>query len=136
MQFSPDDMLGAWSVGKVPFISMFTVFYFMRDRFIAAPLCSWYVLQAEAVSRPYSDWSLGLAALLAVSSLLPIAGAALCWAARGCRGRPRADSVRYESGGLFHRVDTTASTKPMLDNFEVSPGPIAWIQNELFVHAR
>ncbi len=82
-------------------------------------------IQAEAVSRPYSDWSLGLAALLAVSSLLPIAGAALCWAARGCRGRPRADSVRYESGGLFHRVDTTASTKPMLDNFEVSPRPVA-----------
>ena len=70
------------------------------------------------MSRPYSDWSLGLAALLAVSSLLPIAGAALYWAARGCQRT--GDTARYESGSLFHRVDTTASTKPMLDNFEVN----------------
>lgn len=77
---------------------------------------AWDRAQAETVSRPYSDWSLGLAAVLAVSSLLPIAGAGLCWAVRG--RRTGGEAGRYDSGGLFHRVDTTASTKPMLDNFE------------------
>jgi len=66
--------------------------------------------------KEYPPWALVIAAILAVASLIPISGGVIIWWIQGCRG----NSGSKYSPGAFHRVDTNASTRPMMDGFEVN----------------
>eukprot|EP00088_Acartia_fossae_P020275 TRINITY_DN21906_c0_g1_i2.p1 TRINITY_DN21906_c0_g1~~TRINITY_DN21906_c0_g1_i2.p1 ORF type:complete len:168 (-),score=22.81 TRINITY_DN21906_c0_g1_i2:126-629(-) len=77
---------------------------------------AWNREKAETEELTYPGWSLGLAAILAVASLVPIFIGLCMWARRGCRRHERPGDYQP---GFFHRVDTTASTRPMLDSFDV-----------------
>ena len=74
-------------------------------------------VQATGVKKEYPGWTLGVAALLAVSSIIPmIVGAVGHFGQKLCR---RNQKHSYDTG-KFYRVDTTASTQPMLgDNYQV-----------------
>jgi hypothetical protein len=52
------------------------------------------------------------AAILAISSLIPIAGGAILHVVR------RLQNENYYQSSMIHRVDTNASTHPMMSNFE------------------
>ena len=67
------------------------------------------------VELEYPPWALVIAGLLAVASLIPILGGAMIYWIQGYTGTT---GSKY-SPGAFHRVDTNASTRPMMDTFEV-----------------
>ena len=76
------------------------------------------MLQAAGEKKEYAGWALGVAALLAVSSLIPIMVGVVVHLVKRCNSR---DNKHAYEAGKFYRVDTTASTRPMLeDNYEVS----------------
>jgi len=80
---------------------------------------AWNRNKAAGEKKEYTGWALGLAALLAVSSLIPILVGAVVHLIKRCNSRDNKHS--YESG-KFYRVDTTASTAPMLGtNYEDFP---------------
>ena len=75
-------------------------------------------LKASGEKKEYAGWALGVAALLAMSSLIPILVGALVHLIKHLSGK---NSKHSYDTGKFYRVDTTASTRPMLgDNYEVS----------------
>ena len=74
-------------------------------------------LKASGEKKEYAGWALGVAALLAMSSLIPILVGALVHLIKHFSGK---NSKHSYDTGKFYRVDTTASTRPMLgDNYEV-----------------
>ncbi|XP_023345214.1 sodium- and chloride-dependent transporter XTRP3A [Eurytemora carolleeae] len=75
---------------------------------------AWNKEKAMNEEKEYPPWALVIAAILAVASLIPIAGGVIIWWIQGCRG----NSGSKYSPGAFHRVDTNASTRPMMDGFE------------------
>ena len=66
---------------------------------------AWDRHSAAGVRKDYPAWSLVIAAMLALSSLVPILLGLLAQAVRSSSAGDR---------GKFYRVDTTASTRPML----------------------
>ena len=66
---------------------------------------AWDRHSAAGVRKDYPAWSLIIAAMLALSSLVPILLGLLAQAVRTSSAGDR---------GKFYRVDTTASTRPML----------------------
>jgi len=80
---------------------------------------AWDRHTATGVKKEYPGWTLGVAALLAVSSIIPmIVGAVGHFGQKLCR---RNQKHSYDTG-KFYRVDTTASTQPMLgDNYQDFP---------------
>jgi len=80
---------------------------------------AWNKTMAAGEKKEYPDWTLGVAALLAMSSLIPILVGAFMHMINTCNVRSKEHSLNL---GKFYRVDTNASTKPMLgDNFEEFP---------------
>ena len=76
------------------------------------------LFKASGEKKEYAGWALGVAALLAVSSLIPILIGVVVHLVK--RFSTTNNKHAYEAG-KFYRVDTTASTRPMLgDNYEVS----------------
>jgi len=72
---------------------------------------------ASGVKKEYPGWALGVAGLLAASSLIPIIVGFLVFLIKG----PTSRKHMYQAG-KFHRVDTSASTRPMLgENYEDFP---------------
>jgi len=80
---------------------------------------AWNRKMAAGEKKEYGGLALGVAALLAVSSLIPILVGLVVHLVK--RFRPRDNKHAYQAG-KFYRVDTTASTRPMLgDNYEDFP---------------
>ena len=81
-------------------------------------------VQAKGVQNEYPDWALAMAALLAVSSLVPVAGGGLVYLARrilyGSAGVQ--ERCQYEANleKKFCRTETSASMKPMLGPVRLS----------------
>merc|ERR1712032_1525207 len=73
---------------------------------------AWNKEQAKSEDREYSHTGLVFAAILAISSLIPIAGGAILHVVR------RLQNENYYQSSVIHRVDTNASTHPMMSNFE------------------
>ena len=75
-------------------------------------------VQAKGEKQEYPDWALGVAALLAVSSLVPVAGGGLVYLVKrivyGSAGVQ--ERCQYEANleKKFCRTETSASMKPML----------------------
>jgi len=69
---------------------------------------------AKGVNNEYPDWALGVAAILAVSSLVPVALGGLIYLVRRMMGVQ--DRCQYEANleKKFCRTETSASMKPML----------------------
>ena len=78
----------------------------------------WDGVQAKGVSNEYPAWALAVAAILAVSSLVPVVGGGLIYLARrimhGSSGVQ--ERCQYEANleKKFCRTETSASMKPML----------------------
>eukprot|EP00092_Neocalanus_flemingeri_P007451 GFUD01008047.1.p1 GENE.GFUD01008047.1~~GFUD01008047.1.p1 ORF type:complete len:659 (+),score=176.58 GFUD01008047.1:50-2026(+) len=80
---------------------------------------AWNRNTAAGEKKEYAGWSLGVAALLAMSSLIPILVGLVVHLVKRCNRR---DNKHAYEAGKFYRVDTTASTRPMLgDNYEDFP---------------
>jgi solute carrier family 6 amino acid/orphan transporter-like 15/16/17/18/20 len=73
---------------------------------------AWNKELAKSEDREYSHTGLVFAAILAISSLIPIAGGAILHVVR------RLQNENYYQSSMIHRVDTNASTHPMMSNFE------------------
>ena len=74
-------------------------------------------MKASGEKKEYAGWALGVAALLAMSSLIPILVGMVVHLIK--RFSSTNNKHAYDSG-KFYRVDTTASTRPMLgENYEV-----------------
>ena len=74
-------------------------------------------LQGAGYKKEYPVWTLCVAALLAVSSIIPMIVGAVSHLGQAMFRRNQKHS--YDTG-KFYRVDTTASTQPMLgDNYQV-----------------
>ena len=75
-------------------------------------------VQAKGEKQEYPDWALAMAALLAVSSLVPVAGGGLVYLVKrivyGSAGVQ--ERCQYEANleKKFCRTETSASMKPML----------------------
>ena len=90
-------------------------------------------MKASGEKKEYSGWSLGIAALLAMSSLIPILVGMVVHLIK--RFSSTNNKHAYDSG-KFYRVDTTASTAPMLgENYEVGLTDNQSIYYMLFVHS-
>jgi len=74
---------------------------------------AWNEKLARNIELEYPAWTLVVATMLAIASLVPIFFGALSYVIRGMNSS-RSDY----SPGKFHRVDTAASTRPMMDAFE------------------
>lgn len=80
---------------------------------------AWNRDTASGEKKEYATWSLVVAALLSVSSLIPIMVGAGLHLVKKLAGKNQKHS--YDTG-KFYRVDTTASTRPMLgENYEDFP---------------
>ena len=96
----------------------------------ASPTFSLFYVQAKGVAQEYPDWALAMAAILAVSSLVPVAGGGLVYLVRrilyGSAGVQ--DRCQYEANleKKFCRTETSASMKPML-------GPVRFLTPKLSV---
>jgi len=77
---------------------------------------AWNKEKASTEELAYPGWSLAIAALLSVASLIPILIGLCVW---GRRGFNRDENPGDYEPGIFHRVDTSASTRPMLDSFDI-----------------
>ena len=81
-------------------------------------------IQAKGVQNEYPDWALAMAALLAVSSLVPVVGGGLVYLVRrilyGSAGVQ--ERCQYEANleKKFCRTETSASMKPMLGPVRLS----------------
>ena len=74
-------------------------------------------MKASGEKKEYAGWALGVAALLAMSSLIPILVGMVVHLIK--RFSSTNNKHAYDSG-KFYRVDTTASTMPMLgEKYEV-----------------
>jgi len=77
---------------------------------------AWNEEKAATEDLEYPAWTLVIAGFLSIASLVPIVWGAVVYLVSGAR---RGEMPGYEPG-LFHRVDTSASTRPMLpDTFDV-----------------
>ena len=79
---------------------------------------AWDQNTATGVRKEYPAWTLVIAAMLSLSSLVPIAVGLITEA---FRSGVRPESVTRMGSGIgdkFYRVDTTASCKPMLGDTE------------------
>ena len=113
--------------------------------------------QAKSEDREYSHTGLVFAAILAISSLIPIAGGAILHVVRRsailhcplgvsymciyvhidvymCINavHPRLQNENYYQSSVIHRVDTNASTHPMMSNFEVNSPPAILMNTTCF----
>ena len=75
---------------------------------------AWDRNTAAGVRKEYPAWTLVVAALLSLSSLVPIAVGLLTEAFRSGVTPRSVARMGSGSGDKFYRVDTTASCKPML----------------------
>ena len=88
-------------------------------------MTKWCCVQAKGVKQEYPDWALGMAALLAVSSLVPVAGGGLVYLVKrivyGSAGVQ--ERCQYEANleKKFCRTETSASMKPMLGPVSSAP---------------
>jgi len=73
---------------------------------------AWVKDEAKSVDKQYTTTGLAIAAILAVSSLVPIVIGTVVHFIRRC------SNASYYTREKIHRVDTNASTHPMMDNFE------------------
>jgi len=80
---------------------------------------AWNQQKAIGEKKEYPEWALGLAALLSMSSLIPIIMGLLIHLINTCIFTTKNNSP---VNGRFFRVDTSASTRPMMeDNLEEYP---------------
>merc|ERR1711935_128500 len=77
---------------------------------------AWVQSKANSEEKEYSGGSLAIAAILAVSSLLPVILGAASYFIN--RLRTRASDTKGYSAGVMHRVDTSASQHAMLAGAE------------------
>jgi len=77
---------------------------------------AWNKEQAKSEDREYTHTGLVFAAILAIASLVPVAGGAILHVIR------RLQNENYYQSSVIHRVDTNASTAPMMANFEEKVG--------------
>ena len=75
---------------------------------------AWDRNTATGVRKEYSAWTLVIAAMLSLSSLIPIAVGLLTEAFRSGVRPSGVSRIGSGAGDKFYRVDTTASCKPML----------------------
>ena len=111
---SPTLMASAWNKNKVLIIEFLS---HISSKFLSQ-ISS--IFQATGEEKEYPAWALCLAAMLAMSSLIPILIGAAYHLITSCTDR---NTKHLYKGGKFFRVDTnasTASTRPMIDDhFEV-----------------
>jgi len=80
---------------------------------------AWNRTKAIGEKKEYPEWALGIAAMLAMSGLIPIIIGLAIHLINTCTSSRKKHSAEP---GNFFRVDTTASTRPILeDNFEEFP---------------
>ena len=83
-------------------IIMSSMYFMMSNK---PTYTAWDRHTGTGLKKEYPAWTLVIAAILALSSLVPIVFGLVAGAVRHSRGR---------EAGKFYRVDTTASTRPML----------------------
>ena len=111
---SPTLMASAWNKNKVLIIEFLS---HISSKFLSQ-ISS--IFQATGEEKEYPAWALCLAAMLAMSSLIPILIGAAYHLITSCTDR---NTKHLYKGGKFFRVDTTASTAStrtiIYDNSEV-----------------